>query len=64
MRESVEGKSRCGSGTSGAPTDPSCESVEEAHTEEVARVKVEGDEFQVGELSRVLGSVCAWWQIL
>ena len=39
------------SGTSGAPTDPSCESVEEADTDEVARVEVEGDEFQVGELS-------------
>ena len=39
---------------------PSCESVEEAQTEEVARVEVEGDEFQVGELSRVLGSVCVW----
>ena len=53
MRQSVEGKSRRGSGTSGGPTDPSCESVEDAHT-------VDGDEFQVGELSRVLGSVCAW----
>ena len=57
------GKSRCESGTNGAPTDPSCESLEEAQTIEVTRVEVEGDEFQVGELSGVFGSVCAWRQI-